>query len=305
LQYLAGSSARTTTVTITGDGVRGSLTYPNARSISFTHDGLHRLTGVTEAGNTIADYTFKGRYLQDRGIGNDSGSRIVKLTFRDQADIGGYDRWGRITWMRHYKVSGGTDIAKFGYGYSYVSDRKYQQDLLNTSPHQDELYTYDTLHRLTNFKRGELNANKDGITGTPSREQSWVLDSLGNWDNPSGLAIDSNDNGNAGTPSDERTHSSVNEITTIDPEGAVGSFNVSHDDAGNLRILPDRTDPTNKADKYVYDYRNRLIEIWHTTQYDEENPENSPWGDNPVVRYFYDGLNRRVKKDGSSGSRMG
>ena len=86
-QYFAGSSARTTTATITGDGVRGSLTYPNSRAISFTHDGLHRLTGVTEGGNTIADYTFKRRYLQDRGIGNNSGSRIVKLTFRDQADL--------------------------------------------------------------------------------------------------------------------------------------------------------------------------------------------------------------------------
>ncbi|HET6456058.1 MAG TPA: RHS repeat-associated core domain-containing protein, partial [Armatimonadota bacterium] len=27
-----------------------------------------------------------------------------------------------------------------------------------------------------------------------------------------------------------------------------------------------------------------------------------PWGDNPVVRYFYDGLNRRVKKDLTSGT---
>ncbi|HET6456060.1 MAG TPA: RHS repeat-associated core domain-containing protein [Armatimonadota bacterium] len=239
---------------------------------------------------------------QDRGIGNNSGSRILDLTFRDQADLDGYDRWGRITWMRNYKVSGGTDIAKFAYDYSYASDRKYQQDLVNTSPHQDEHYTYDTLHRLTSYKRGELNANKDGITGTPSREQTWVLDALGNWDNPSGLAIDSNDDGSAGTPSDARTHYSVNEIHTIDPEEAVGSFEVFHDDAGNLRILPDRTDPTNKADKYVYDYRNRLIHIWHTTQYNVSDPENSAWGDDPVVRYFYDGLNRRVKKDLNSGT---
>ena len=289
-------------MTVTGDGVRESLVYPNSRTISFTHDGLHRLTGITEAGNTIADYTFKGRYLQDRGIGNDSGNRVVKLTFRDQADLDGYDRWGRINWMRHYKVSGGTDIAKLAYDYSYASDRKYQQDLVNTSPHQDEFYSYDTLHRLTNYKRGELNANKDGITGTPTREQTWVLDALGNWENPSGLAIDSNDNGSDSVPSDARNHFSVNEIDTIDPEGAIGSFDVIHDDAGNLRILPDRTDPTNKADKYVYDYRNRLIEVWHTTQYNVNDPESSSWGNDPIVRYYYDGLNRRVKKDLNSGT---
>ena len=115
---------------------------------------------------------------------------------------------------------------------------------------------------------------------------------MGNWDE-----IDSDDNGNPGTPSDERTHNTTNQILTIDPEGAVGSFDVIHDDAGNLRILPDRTDPTNKADKYVYDYRNRLIEIWHTTDYDENDPENTDWGQNPIVKYYYDGLNRRVKTD--------
>jgi len=72
--------------------------------------------------------------------------------------------------------------------------------------------------------------------------------------------------------------------------------------ARNIRILPDRTDPTNKADKYVYDYRNRLIEIWHTTQYNVNTPESSACGDDPAVSYFYDGLNRLVKKHLTSGT---
>ena len=46
--------------------------------------------------------------------------------------------WGRTTWMRHYKVSGGTDIAKLAYGYSPASDRLYQQDLVTTT--DSELY---------------------------------------------------------------------------------------------------------------------------------------------------------------------
>ena len=48
------------------------------------------------------------------------------------------DAWGRTTWMRHYKVSGGADIAKFAYGYSPASDRLYQQDLVTTT--DSELY---------------------------------------------------------------------------------------------------------------------------------------------------------------------
>jgi hypothetical protein len=36
-------------------------------------------------------------------------------------------------------------VVKFAYGYSYASDRNYQEDLVNSTA--DELYGYDTLHR--------------------------------------------------------------------------------------------------------------------------------------------------------------
>jgi len=80
-QYFAGSSARTTTVVTTADGVRDSLQYPNGRSISFTYDGLHRLTDITESNDTIAEYTFKGGYLQERALGD--YNRLF-LRLRDQ-----------------------------------------------------------------------------------------------------------------------------------------------------------------------------------------------------------------------------
>jgi len=186
------------------------MTYPNSRSISFTHDALHRLTAITESGNTIADYTYKGGYLQDRGVGNYNDTRVVKLTYKDSSDLDGYDAWGRVVWMRNHMVSGGADIAKFGYAYSYASNRKYQEDLVTST--QSELYAYDNLYRLTSFKRGTLNANKDDITGTPVREQTWALDDLGNWSE-----LTSRIAGNLVRRYEDRTHNSANEITEIDP----------------------------------------------------------------------------------------
>ena len=280
-------------------GVRSSLEYPHAsgesyRTLSFTHDALQRLTAITEGGNTIGDYSYKGLYLQDRGIGNSNGSRIVKLTFKTTNDLDGYDAWGRIETMRHYKVDGGADRAKYGYAYDYASSRKYQEDQVNATT--DELYGYDTLHRLTSFERGDLNANKDAITGTPAREQDWTLEVISNWD-----AIVSKTNGNDDSPYDARTHNTVNEITALDPQGAVGSFNLDWGEgaskSGNLYILPDRTDPTNKADRFTYDYRNRLIKVEHTNNYGGSPPTWST-----VVTYYYDGLNRRVKKDLNTGT---
>jgi len=67
--------------------------------------------------------------------------------------------------------------------------------------------------------------------------------------------------------------------------------------SGNLYILPDRTDPTNKADRFHYDYRNRLIKVEHTNNYGDTPPTWSI-----VVEYYYDGLNRRVKKGLSAGT---
>jgi hypothetical protein len=163
---------------------------------------------------------------------------VVKLTFKDSADLDGYDAWGRITWMRHYKVSGGSDIAKLAYGYSYASDRNYQEDLVNST--SDELYTYDTLHRLDNFKVGDLNANKDEITGTPEREQDWTLSDIGNW-----TSFLTREDGVYVRPYEDRTHNAANEITEIDPSEIGGNnpaaYNPVHDAAGNLTSLPTRS----------------------------------------------------------------
>jgi len=72
----------------------------------------------------------------------------------------------------------------------------------------------------------------------------------------------------------------------------VGSFSVTSDAAGNLSVLPDRTDPTNKADRLTYDFRNRLLKVERTTNYGDPTPA---W--TTLAEYLYDGLNRRVKKD--------
>jgi len=186
----------------------------------------------------------------------------------------------------------GSPNHKFAYGRDYVGSPKYQEDLANANQ-MDELYAHDALHRLTSFKRGDLNEGKTAITTDPPvREQSWTLQHVGNWD-----AVVSKTNGSDDSPYDARTHDKDNEIETIDPQGAVGSFTVVHDAAGNLKELPDRTIPTTKCERYSYDYRNRLIKIEHSDDYDEETPTWST-----VVQYEYDGLNRRVKKDLASGT---
>jgi hypothetical protein len=66
-----------------------------------------------------------------------------------------------------------------------------------------------SLHRVTDFERGDLNANKDAITGTPVREQAWTLQDIGNWTD-----FDTKDSdGDYIRPYEDRTHNTTNEIT--------------------------------------------------------------------------------------------
>ena len=264
-----------------GRRARSKLTYPNSRYVTYASDALHRLDTVTDDDSTVlTDYDYKGGYLQDRKLNADA----LRLTFKNSTDLDGYDAFGRIGWMRQYDVSGPTDVVKLGYARNYVGAPNYQEDLVTTS--LSELYTYDTLHRLTNFKRGTLNGNKDGITGTVAREQSWTLQHVGNWTDVTSTV----NGGTADTPYDGREHDTVNQITHITPQGG-SRFAVTSDSAGNLSVLPDRTDLT-KADRYTYDFRNRLIKAEHSANYDQQTPT---W--TTTVDYLVDGLNRRVKKD--------
>ena len=190
----------------------------------------------------------------------------------------------RVTQQLWRDYGASADRDRYAYGYDRNSSRTWKENVVVSE--KDELYAYDNLNRLTSSQRGTLNANKDEITGTPAREQDWTLDPVGNWS-----AIVSKISGANDSPYDTRTHTLANEIATITPQGA-GAFNVKHDARGNMTELPDRTDPSNKADRYSYDAWNRLAKVERTTNYGGEPPTWSV-----VVVYEHDGFNRRLKKD--------
>ena len=95
------------------------------------------------------------------------------------------------------------------------------------------------LNRLSNFDRGNLNANKTAISGTPAREQDWTLNQLGNWDSLTTRV--------SGTPTTQtRNHNGQNQITSIS-----GATTPTYDNNGNTK-----TDETGK--NYAYDAWNRM-----------------------------------------------
>jgi RHS repeat-associated protein len=166
-------------------------------------------------------------------------------------------------------------LAGWHHDYDRVGNKDYQEDLRDAT--QSELYAYDKVYRVTSFKRGQLNAQKDDIT-SPSRTQTWTLDPLGNWDQ---TVLDS--------VTETRTHNSVNELTqrTV---GQDPSVSLAYDDAGNLYT----TGTADGSLRMYYDYRNRLKWV--------ERKESGEW--ESLDEYSFDALGRiafTAEPDGEGG----
>ncbi len=139
---------------------------------------------------------------------------------------------------------------------------------------------YDSLDRLLQYQRGVLRpiggdgGNGGGSIVTPialpntDQVRTYALDSLGNWRNtvftPEG-----------GSPQTEtRQHNGLNEITRISNPTISELANPSYDLNGNL---------TNDGTfSYVWDALNRLVAVNN--------------GEEAVGGYYYDALNRRIRK---------
>ena len=164
-------------------GRRTILEYPNAREITFTYDALGRLFQIEENGSDLAYHEYVGHYPGRIFIGGDpfEPEDLLRLSMANYQNFTGYrDAWGRVTQIDYRRRDDGMQAIKdFDYSYDYASNIIYQED--HSAAALDELYSYDTLHRLTGFERGDLNGNKDAIIAPAAREQAWTLDNLGNW----------------------------------------------------------------------------------------------------------------------------
>jgi YD repeat-containing protein len=218
------------------------IRYPNGRyvwyeyahgtgGIAALNDKLSRIGQIADdnsgsPGKVFAQYDFNGlsRLVQKDHLNTGSGSggkpgnktalRFIKQSGASGPTYTGFDRFGRITNLRHVKYVGTTVDAlgvspavHFNYGYDYNSNRTHAETAHNVA--FSHVYAYDNLNRLTDDKLGYYDTTGGTITGewsVPS-EQAWTLDPLGNWEHF--------DRKHSGSAADEtRAHNATNEIKT-------------------------------------------------------------------------------------------
>ena len=259
-----------------------SVRYPNGRLVHYTYgssggdgDNLNRLDAIKDdsggsPGDTLASYTYLGLGTI---VIEDYEQPEVRLEYYSGGSYGGFDRFGRVADQKWYDYAASSDRDRYTYGYDRASNRIYRENTIASG--KDEFYSYDGVHRLKNYDRGDLNAGKTAISGTPVREEDWGLDATGNWRDYAQKTSGSTD------LDQDRAHNKVNEITDITETVGDAWATPVHDRAGNMTSAPKPSSPTGSL-TLTYDAWNRLVEAKD--------------GQPVIGVYEYDGLHRRVKR---------
>ena len=265
-----------------------SVRYPNARLVHFTYgssggtdDVLGRVAAIKDdsggsPGSSFADYTYLGGGTI---VVEDYAQPDVKLNYDSgtAGEYAGFDRFGRVVDHLWYDYGASADRDRFTYGYDRASSRLYRENTVASG--KDEYYSYDDVNRLTVFDRGDLNANKDAISGTPVKEEDWGLDMTGNWTDFLQKTSGSTD------LNQDRTHNPVNEITGITETVGTAWVDPVHDKAGNMTTLPK---PSSLATGLTckWDAWNRLVEVKQVRHRNRPLRVRRTWSPREVARGF-------------------
>jgi|GEM_PF-3413750 len=268
-QKIGGLDAKVISSDWLAENLRTGLIYPNDRQLEYTYDRLDRLNTVADTGATlpIADYDYLGVNRVAERAYPLNGTRMTYLNDAGNTDIG-YDGLRRPVQLRHLRANN-SQIVGFTHTYDRMNNKRNEPKGHDNS--NSEIYNYDSVYRVVDFERGQLNAQGDSVV-TPSpnalQRQRWNLDGLGNWRD--------NDITEGGVlTAEDREHSSFNELISTRNGAPVA---LVYDDNGNL--INDGTL------LFEWDYRNRLKRV-----------RSASTGNPLVATYAYDAANRRIRKD--------
>jgi RHS repeat-associated protein len=202
----------------------------------FAYDNLHRLTSLTQqgqtGGNAVAAKRINFAYLADGRTSEISRFADVAGTQNVANTTFGYDGAGRLTALTHAK-----DTATFaGYGWTYDAANRMTSFTNSVYAAEDAVYSHDDLGQLTGVDR----------TGSGD-DEAYVYD----------------ENGNRITANGSSYTTGANNRITSD-----GTNTYDYDAEGNITRITNIA--TGDYRDLEWDYRNRLTKV---TQFDSSEAE--------------------------------
>jgi RHS repeat-associated protein len=235
---------------------------------------VRRIRETNVSGTILSEYNYTGG---GRPAIVDLPEPNVKLDHFQgtSGTYAGWDRFGRTRQQYWTGYSGTANVDRIYYDYDDASNRLYSDidSAIHSGNNRDQVYTYDSAHRLKTFDQGTLSGST--ITGTPTQEQDWSLDGLGNWSNyvtkTSGTTALNQD----------RAVNKVNEITDITESVGPAWVTPGYDAAGSMTTMPQPGSPT-AGYTATYDAWHRLVKLAN--------------GGTTVAEYEYDATKQRIAK---------
>ena len=213
-------------------------TYPNGRTITEEYDYRLRLMDIKENNEQIVTWDYNlNNLLTQRAYGNGTGTSYV------------YNTLNYLT-----QLTDNNNISNVQMSYDAVGNILSKKDMFRSN--QSEVYGYDALNRLTNFKQGEITTGVE--IPNPLKQVQYGLDALGNR-----TTITINGEETQYTADNMNAYSAITGAQNMTPQ---------YDNNGNMT-----SDGTHT---YQYNYNNRLISV----------------DNGATATYKYDALNRRIQK---------
>ena len=194
-------------------------------------------------------------YIQQSGDAN---------AVNDAGDIyTGLDRFGRVSDQNYLNTNSGTSLTstdRFQYGYDANSNIMYKSNLVSSS--NSELYHangtnagYDSLNRLTDFRRGTLSAGNSTVSSA-STTRNWTLDAQGNWSADAA--------GNTLTVNAQNQYATLTGSSGCCCCSSSSTQNFSYDSNGNMICRPTFGTGASIADGFTYDAWDRETQFTRT-----------------------------------------
>ena len=254
------------------------MTYPNGRSVFYNytndsddqseqiHNRLSRvrsIAGINTAtdGTPLADSDKMAQYdymgigsiltVKHPALAGTNGGGLT-LSYGSGSNITGLDSLDRVI-DQNWITGTNTVVDEYRYGYDRAGNRQWCENGLSSAA--GEYYSYDSLDRVVNMRRGTLGGSYPDYTepSSPNRERGYTLESLGNWRQYVEKA-----SGGTTTLDHTRTHNAANELTAFGTITGTTWVNPTYDAAGNMITCP-KPGMENVQMTLTYDAWNRLV----------------------------------------------